>query len=219
MVAAFVVSMVVCLLVADLLVAAARRGVAAAHAAKATTQVAGFDLARDRAYHPGHTWVRKTGRRLAQIGLDQFGARLVGAPARVALPEIGARVAAGQPVASLSRRGRTAVLVAPISGRVTAVNRHLFHSPETLWKDPYGGGWLAEIEGDDVVGQVSALRAEEAARTWLDESAATLHRFFAPVGALPAAADGGRPVDCVADLLDERSWRKVRAQFLLNDGE
>lgn len=219
MVALSLVSMVVVLLLVDVLLDARRRAAGAVRAAKATSKVAGFDFAQDRAYHAGHSWARKSGRRLAQIGLDQFGARLTGAPARVELPEVGARVEAGKPVAAVSRRGRRTVLVAPISGRVVAVNRHLFHRPETLWNDPYGAGWLAEIEEENGASGWGALREAESARAWLDESAAALHRFFAPQGALPAAADGGGPVDCVADIVDDGTWRKVRAQFLLTDGD
>jgi len=37
-------------------------------------------------------------------------------------------------------------LYAPVSGKVTAVNKSLETNPEKVNSEPYGGGWVVEIE-------------------------------------------------------------------------
>jgi len=37
-------------------------------------------------------------------------------------------------------------IYAPISGKVVAINKKLDTNPETINSDPYGDGWIAEIE-------------------------------------------------------------------------
>ncbi|NBQ35939.1 MAG: glycine cleavage system protein H, partial [Actinobacteria bacterium] len=37
-------------------------------------------------------------------------------------------------------------IYAPISGKVIAINSKLDSKPETINSDPYGDGWIAEIE-------------------------------------------------------------------------
>ncbi len=40
-------------------------------------------------------------------------------------------------------------LYSPVSGRVTAVNGALKDTPESVNSDPYGIGWMIEIEADE----------------------------------------------------------------------
>jgi glycine cleavage system H protein len=40
-------------------------------------------------------------------------------------------------------------LYAPISGAVTAVNEDLFDQPELVNDDPFGDGWMLEVEPSD----------------------------------------------------------------------
>jgi glycine cleavage system H lipoate-binding protein len=37
-------------------------------------------------------------------------------------------------------------IFAPVSGKIVAINEALNSAPETINSDPYGAGWLAEIE-------------------------------------------------------------------------
>ena len=40
-------------------------------------------------------------------------------------------------------------LVSPVSGTVAGVNEELFDAPELLNQDPYGDGWMIEVEPSD----------------------------------------------------------------------
>jgi glycine cleavage system H protein len=37
-------------------------------------------------------------------------------------------------------------IYAPVSGRISAVNDLVETSPETINQDPYGNGWIAQVE-------------------------------------------------------------------------
>ena len=41
-------------------------------------------------------------------------------------------------------------LIAPVSGRIVEVNNKVMDKPELVNRDPYGEGWIALIETDDV---------------------------------------------------------------------
>lgn len=186
-------------------------------AAAASARVAGFRLAPDALYHPGHTWARRQDAGVAKVGIDDFAARLVGPPERIETPAVGSPVRAGRPLATLVRRGRRTTLLAPVSGIVTAVNKDLLREPASLPADPYDKGWLIELRGGELAYDMRTLLAGEMARRFTDEAAAALHSYFAPHGALPAAADGGEPLDAIGDLLDDENWDRVRTRFLLTD--
>ena len=51
-------------------------------------------------------------------------------------------------------------IYAPISGEVMEVNDALEHSPELIDQDPYGKGWIAVIEPEDVKEFDQLLTAE-----------------------------------------------------------
>jgi glycine cleavage system H protein len=225
MVALFIVLMIATFLVIDVvlhlrnqpaLAEQARNRVAAA---AETPRVAGFRIAPDAAYHPGHTWARHTAQGVAQVGLDDFASRLVGKPDRVELPAVGTQVRAGRPMATLQRKGRRIPVVAPVSGIVAAVNRQAQATPEELTADPYGKGWLVEIKSSELSYDFRALMSGEMARRFVDEAAAALHSYFAPPEMAMAAADGGEPIDGIADQMDDPTWDRVRSRFLLTDAE
>jgi glycine cleavage system H protein len=52
-------------------------------------------------------------------------------------------------------------IYAPISGKVVAVNNNLDSKPETINSDPYGEGWIVEIE-------ISSIKLEETLLSALD---------------------------------------------------
>lgn len=63
------------------------------------------------------------------------------------LVEAGDTVEAGKPVASVESVKASAETYAPASGKVAAVNSALTDTPEVLNSDPYGAGWMVQLEG------------------------------------------------------------------------
>lgn len=63
------------------------------------------------------------------------------------LVDEGEEVAAGKAIASVESVKASSEIYAPVSGKVTAVNKDLSNAPETINSDPYGAAWMIKIEG------------------------------------------------------------------------
>ena len=63
------------------------------------------------------------------------------------LVEEGDSVEAGKPIASVESVKASAETYASAGGTVVAVNEGLADSPEVLNSDPYGEGWMVQLEG------------------------------------------------------------------------
>ncbi|MBV6396619.1 MAG: Glycine cleavage system H protein [Anaerolineales bacterium] len=63
------------------------------------------------------------------------------------LVEAGDAVEAGKAIASVESVKASAEILAPATGTVTAINKGLADKPETLNSDPFGEGWMIQIEG------------------------------------------------------------------------
>ncbi|OYR82205.1 glycine cleavage system protein H, partial [Halorubrum ezzemoulense] len=75
------------------------------------------------------------------------------------LPEVGDEVAAGESFGVVESIKAVSDLYAPVSGEVVAVNEDLFERPELVNEDPYGDGWMLEVEpadGGDAEGLLDA---------------------------------------------------------------
>ncbi len=68
---------------------------------------------------------------------------------------------AGQAVASVESVKAAAEVYAAVGGKVVKVNETLADAPETLNSDPYGAGWVIQIEDGDASGLMDASAYEK----------------------------------------------------------
>ena len=66
----------------------------------------------------------------------------------VQLPALAAELTAGEPCGEVESTKSVSDIFAPVSGRVSAVNGELEDAPELVNADPYGQGWMVEVECD-----------------------------------------------------------------------
>ena len=103
----------------------------------------------DLGYTAEHEWVRDLDGARVRIGITDFAQESLGDIVFVQLPEVGESVEAGAPMGELESVKSVSDLFAPVSGKVTAKNDNLDASPELCNSDPYGEGWIIEIEMAD----------------------------------------------------------------------
>lgn len=103
----------------------------------------------DLKYHKEHTWVKVSGRK-ATIGITDYAQDALGDVVYIDLPEVDMDVEINSEIGEIESTKATSSIIAPVSGKVTEVNEELSESPETLNEDPYGKGWIAIIELEDV---------------------------------------------------------------------
>jgi len=92
-----------------------------------------------------HEWVRPKGARVV-FGLTDFAQSQLGDIVFLELPALGGFLTRGVPCGSVESTKAVSDLFAPVSGRVVAVNHALESGPDTINRDPYDQGWIAEVE-------------------------------------------------------------------------
>ena len=96
-------------------------------------------------YSSDHEWVRRAGN-VVTIGITEYAQDSLGDIVFVEAPDAGRTVSAGESFTEVESTKSVSDIYAPVSGTVVAVNTDLDSKPETLNSDPYGAGWICEIE-------------------------------------------------------------------------
>ncbi|MFG2275008.1 glycine cleavage system protein GcvH [Streptomyces chartreusis] len=107
-----------------------------------------MSMPEDRNYSAEHIWAKQQGDSVVRIGITDYAQRALGDVIAVTLPDIGTGVQAEIACADVESTKSVSDIVAPVSGTVVARNAGLEDSPETINSDPYGQGWLLDIEVD-----------------------------------------------------------------------
>lgn len=102
----------------------------------------------DLRYTHDHEWLRSAGTAW-RVGITQFAVDQLGDITLVELPKQGDLVTKGQRFGTVESVKSVSDLYAPVSGKVTAVNAALKDAPEQVNSEPYGAGWMIEIEPTD----------------------------------------------------------------------
>ena len=103
----------------------------------------------DLKYGQDHMWARPNANGgLVRVGLTDFAQGSLGDVVDVSLPEVGDTVDAGEPCGDIESVKSVNDLIAPVSGTVRRRNDELDNAPELINSDPYGQGWMFEIETD-----------------------------------------------------------------------
>lgn len=122
--------------------------------------MAQFEYPTDLKYTPEHEWVRPMEGRVVRIGITAYAQDALGDIVYVSVPEAGSEVAAGESCGEVESTKSVSDIYSPLTGTVTAANSALEGSPELVNSDPYGDGWMFEVEladGTDVDAALAGL--------------------------------------------------------------
>ena len=114
----------------------------------------------DLRYTHDHEWLRAAGGSW-RVGITQFAVDQLGDITLVDLPREGDLITKGQRFGTIESVKSVSDLYAPVSGKVTAVNASLKDSPEQVNNEPYGAGWMIELEPTEK-SELSELLAPDA---------------------------------------------------------
>jgi glycine cleavage system H protein len=105
-------------------------------------------------YTKDHEWIDVSGDR-GRVGITDYAQRQLGDVVYVELPEIGAKLKAGQSFGTVESVKAVSDLYAPVAGEVVEVNDALKTRPESLNTDPHGS-WMIVLKVADA-GEAGAL--------------------------------------------------------------
>jgi glycine cleavage system H protein len=114
----------------------------------------------DLKYTVEHEWVREGNEATVRIGITDYAAEQLGDIVFVSLPTVGEDVTAGDACGELESTKSVSDVFSPVSGTVTGINGALEDSPELVNSEPYGDGWLFEVETADGTDLDSLLDAD-----------------------------------------------------------
>jgi glycine cleavage system H protein len=130
------------------------------------------DIPPDLRYTAEHEWVRRSGDDTVRVGITDFAQSALGDVVFVQLPDVGTELTAGESFGEVESTKSVSDLYAPLSGKVSAVNTDLDGSPQLVNSDPYGAGWLLDVQVSEVgelESAISSLLDAEAYRGTLTE--------------------------------------------------
>ena len=133
-------------------------------------QFNGFEIPRNYAFHPGHTWLNDEGHQNARIGLDGFAANLFGQIDSIAFAEVNRWVRQGQRLCTITREGRKVDMLSPVEGVLTSINDNLKKNPSLAVDDPYQEGWLCTIKAPELAINSKNLLQGPIVPSWMQNS-------------------------------------------------
>lgn len=123
--------------------------------------IRGCDLPEDLYYLiEKHVWVRRLEGNLVRLGMTSVAAKLSGGSltaVTVSARKVGQAVPQGKSVATLESSKFVGPVPAPVSGVLVRGNERLASEPNLAASDPYGEGWIAEVEATNWDAEVSGL--------------------------------------------------------------
>ena len=96
-------------------------------------------------YTRQHEWVLIDGES-ARIGITDLAQDALGNIVHVQLPVVGQSVRSGASAVEVESSKSVSDIYSPVSGSVVLVNESLATEPDLVNSDPYGSGWLYEVQ-------------------------------------------------------------------------
>lgn len=93
-----------------------------------------------------HEYVKPVDEGVARIGITEYAAEQLGDIVFVELPDPDETFEKGESFGSIESVKASSELYMPVSGTITAINGQLEEEPGTINDNPFGSGWLIEVE-------------------------------------------------------------------------
>ncbi len=129
------------------------------------------EIPPDLSYTAEHEWVQRVGDDTVRVGITDFAQSSLGDVVFVQLPDVGTDVTAGESFGEVESTKSVSDLYSPVTAKVVAVNGELEGSPQLVNSDPYGEGWLIELQAgaDALAGEVDGLLDADAYQALVTE--------------------------------------------------
>jgi len=119
-----------------------------------------FEIPDDRQYAETHEWAHEE-EATVRVGISDFAQDELGDVVFVEFPAVGDTLDATEEFGVVESIKAVSDLYAPISGDVVETNDDLVDAPELVNEDPYGDGWMIELDPADDADLDDLLSAEE----------------------------------------------------------
>jgi glycine cleavage system H protein len=108
------------------------------------------EIPPDLRYTTDHEWAKVTQGNTVRVGITDFAQNSLGDIVFVSVHGVDSTVESGDTFGEVESTKSVSDLYAPVPGSVVARNEALDDQPDLVNSDPYGAGWIAEIEVADL---------------------------------------------------------------------
>ena len=119
-----------------------------------------MEIPNDLLYSIEHEWVRLKDNR-ATVAITDFAQGQLGDIVFVELPSEGTELMRENTFGVVESVKTVSDVYAPVSGKVVAINKDLESQPELINNDPYGKGWMVEIEFSNSTPEENLLNSNQ----------------------------------------------------------
>nr|WP_324254199.1 glycine cleavage system protein GcvH [Photobacterium damselae] len=123
----------------------------------------------DLKFTHSHEWVRDEGNGIYTIGITDHAQSLLGDMVFIDLPELEDELEAGDDCAVVESVKSASDIYSPLTGVVVAINEDLDGAPGLVNSDPYGDGWLFQLQVEDDIELGELLDGEDYLETIADD--------------------------------------------------
>jgi glycine cleavage system H protein len=114
-----------------------------------------------------HVWVLEMGQTV-RIGLSDYAQEQLGEIIAATLGEVGKFLEQGDTFGEVESQKTVVELASPVTGTIRSVNENILEDPTVVNVDPYGKGWLVELEIEEPE-ELERLMGFEEYETFVEE--------------------------------------------------
>ena len=174
----------------------------------------GFEIPKNYAFHPGHTWLNDEGHQNGRIGMDAFAANLLGQIDSIEFAELNRWIRQGQKLCTVKHGARKVELLSPVEGVLTSINHELGKDPNLAVNDPYRAGWLCVIKAPELSINSKNLLQGPIVPAWMQNSVARMGEMLGHVSPT-LAQDGGLPIRGLIFQVSPAVQQQLTKEFFL----
>jgi len=119
-----------------------------------------FKILDELYYTKEHIWV-KIENDVATIGITDYAQSQLGDVVFIELPEAGREVESGEVIATAESIKAVSEIYSPLTGKIISTNEDLANEPSFLNSDPYGDGWICDIQMKDLTEMEDLMTADD----------------------------------------------------------
>ncbi len=127
---------------------------------------------------PGHCWAGINDDGMVNVGIDDFANKIIGKINSIEMPNLGMEVRQGQLLFSINQGTTSIPFNAPISGKVTKINRQLADNVDELEMTPYDNNWICQIDASALDEELVNLKIGQSAVAFFNEDINHLSEYI-----------------------------------------
>ncbi len=134
-------------------------------------KIEGHDFPDDLYYHRDHMWARLEDGKV-RVGYNEWASEAAGKLVSIKTRPAGKTVKAGKTLGSIESGKWVGSLKMPLTGKIAEINPGLSDKPSLINDAPYGDGWVAVLEPENLDTELKELipgSDKAALEAWLKE--------------------------------------------------